>query len=181
MFGFSLMLWPDATWLYHLGAVSIWLAAGIVLLTPALKRALNVVATRLLKQNTDVRFTRTGLIVSLIYFMMSWIPFILETMDYELFENAPVQFAQLKRKPSEYFQDHWHATYWFERNRGNVQGLIDSVGEDNVLFSTDYPHPTSLYPKPLDCVADQMSSLRDTTRRKVLGENAAKLYRLERS
>jgi len=109
---------------------------------------------------------------------VGWIPFMLETMDYELIENAPVQYAALKRKPSEYFADHWHATYWFEKNKGNVQGLIDSVGEDNVLFSTDYPHPTSLYPKPLDCVADQMSGLRDSTRRKVLGENAAKLYRL---
>ena len=109
---------------------------------------------------------------------VGWIPFMLETMDYELFENAPAQFAKLKRKPSEYFKDHWNATYWFERNNGNVQGLMDSVGEDNVLFSTDYPHPTCLYPKPLDVAADALSSLRDSTRRKVLGENAAKLYRL---
>lgn len=109
---------------------------------------------------------------------VGWIPFMLETMDYELIENAPVQFAQLKRKPSEYFKDHWHATYWFEQNNGNLQGLMDSVGEDNILFSTDFPHPTSLHPKPLDTVADKMSTLRDSTRRKVLGENAAKLYRL---
>jgi uncharacterized protein len=109
---------------------------------------------------------------------VGWIPFILETMDYELFENAPAQFARLRRKPSEYFKDHWHATYWFERNNGNLQGLIDSVGEDNVLFSTDFPHPTCLYPAPLDSIADRMSTLRDGTRRKVLGENAAKLYRL---
>jgi uncharacterized protein len=109
---------------------------------------------------------------------VGWIPFMLETMDYELLENAPAQAAQLKRKPSEYFKDHWHATYWFERNSGNVQGLIDSVGEDNVLFSTDFPHPTCLYPAPLDAISDKMSTLRDSTRRKVLGENAAKLYRL---
>ena len=109
---------------------------------------------------------------------VGWIPFMLETMDYELFENAPAQFAQLKRKPSEYFKDHWHATFWFERNDGDVQGLIDRVGEDNVLFSTDFPHPTCLYPAPLDVIAEKMATLRDTTRRKVLGENAAKLYRL---
>ena len=48
--------------------------------------------------------------------------------------------------PSEYFRDHWYATFWFEKNRGDVQGLIDSVGEDNVLFETDFPHPTCLYP-----------------------------------
>ncbi len=109
---------------------------------------------------------------------VGWIPFMLETMDYELMENAPEQFKALKRKPSEYFRDHWHATYWFERNNGRLQELMDQVGEDNVLFSTDFPHPTCLYPRPLEAVAETMAGLRDSTRRKVLGENAAKLYRL---
>jgi len=109
---------------------------------------------------------------------IGWIPFILETMDYELFENAPEQAKALARKPSEYFGDHWYGTFWFERNRGDVQGLIDRVGEDNVLFETDFPHPTCLYPSPLDTVADAMSALRPETRRKVMSENAAKLYRL---
>jgi predicted TIM-barrel fold metal-dependent hydrolase len=109
---------------------------------------------------------------------VGWIPFMLETMDYELIENAPAQYKALKRKPSEYFADHWHATYWFERNKGDVQGLIDSVGEDNVLFSTDFPHPTCLYPAPLELIRGSMESVRDSTRRKVLGENAKKLYRL---
>ena len=27
--------------------------------------------------------------------------------------------------------------------------LIDAVGEDNILFETDFPHPTCLYPNPL--------------------------------
>jgi predicted TIM-barrel fold metal-dependent hydrolase len=109
---------------------------------------------------------------------VGWIPFILETMDYELWENAPAQAAELSRMPSEYFKDHWYATFWFERNQGDVQGLIDSVGEDNVLFETDFPHPTCLYPSPLDAIEEKMLTLRPETRRKVLGENAAQLYRL---
>lgn len=109
---------------------------------------------------------------------IGWVPFILETVDYEVAENAPEQFAELPRKPSEYFKDHWYATYWFEQNQGNLQALMDSVGEDNVLFETDFPHPTCLYPKPLDTISEKMMTLRPETRRKVLGENAAKLYRL---
>jgi predicted TIM-barrel fold metal-dependent hydrolase len=109
---------------------------------------------------------------------VGWIPFILETMDYELAENAPEQFNELSRKPSEYFKHHWYATFWFEENQGNVQGLIDSVGEDNVLFETDFPHPTCLYPAPLKTIDAKMDTLRPETRRKVMGENAAKLYRL---
>lgn len=109
---------------------------------------------------------------------VGWIPFILETMDYELWENAPAQAAELSRKPSEYFQDHWYATFWFEQNRGDVQYLVDAVGEDNILFETDFPHPTCLYPAPLDTIEEKMGALRPASRRKILGENAAKLYRL---
>jgi predicted TIM-barrel fold metal-dependent hydrolase len=109
---------------------------------------------------------------------VGWIPFILETMDYELEENAPEQYAQLHRKPSEYFAHNWYATFWFEQAQGDVQGLIDKVGEDNILFETDFPHPTCLYPSPLETVAAKMNTLRPETRRKVMGGNAAALYRL---
>jgi len=107
-----------------------------------------------------------------------WITFILEAMDYELEENAPVQAKELSRRPSEYFKDHWYATFWFENNQNDVAGLVAKVGEDNILFETDFPHPTCLYPKPLETVAEKMSTLTPTARRKILGDNAAKLYRL---
>ncbi len=108
-----------------------------------------------------------------------WIPFMLEAMDYEIWENAPIQAAELSKMPSEYFRDHWYATFWFERSRtGNLQVLVDSIGEDNILFETDFPHPTCLYPDPLGTVEEKMSTLRPETRRKIMGENAAKLYRL---
>jgi predicted TIM-barrel fold metal-dependent hydrolase len=109
---------------------------------------------------------------------VGWVPFILEAMDYELEENAPVQMKELQKRPSEYFADHWYATFWFEQNQGDVPGLIAKIGEDNVLFETDFPHPTCLYPKPLDTIAAKMATLSPTVRRKVLGENAAQLYRL---
>jgi predicted TIM-barrel fold metal-dependent hydrolase len=107
---------------------------------------------------------------------VGWIPFILEALDYEMSENAPKQLDQLSMLPSEYFRRNLYATFWFEKN--NVPALIAAVGEDNVLFETDFPHPTCLYPKPLETVADKMSTLSPAVQRKVLGENAAALYRL---
>ena len=107
---------------------------------------------------------------------VGWVPFILETMDYELWENAPVQAAELARMPSEYFADHWYATFWFERNRGDVQGLIDSVGEDNVLFETDFPHPTCLYPGIREHIEASLANVAPAAQRKLLFENAARVY-----
>lgn len=109
---------------------------------------------------------------------IGWIPFILETMDYEMDENAPVELAELQKMPSEYFKEHWYSTFWFEQAQGKLQALVDAVGDDNILFETDFPHPTCLYPKPLDTIAAKMSTLTESSRRKILGDNAVKLYRL---
>jgi predicted TIM-barrel fold metal-dependent hydrolase len=46
------------------------------------------------------------------------------------------------------------------------------------MFETDFPHPTSLHPNPLEMVKDKIAALRPETQRKVMGENAAKLYRV---
>jgi uncharacterized protein len=109
---------------------------------------------------------------------IGWVPFILETMDWELPENAPVQAAALGRAPSEYFKSNWWATMWFETGRGHLQELVDKVGEDNIMFETDFPHPTSLWPNPLEHVHEAMATLRPESRTKILAENGKKLYRL---
>ena len=109
---------------------------------------------------------------------VGWIPFILETLDYEMYENAPADLAKLKKQPSEYFRSNLYATFWFERNGDKLQQLVDAVGEDSILFETDFPHPTCLYPNPLETVAEKMATLTETARLKILGENARALYRL---
>jgi predicted TIM-barrel fold metal-dependent hydrolase len=109
---------------------------------------------------------------------VGWIPFILETLDYEMAENAPDELAALRKPPSEYFRSNLYATFWFERNRNKLPELVEAVGEDNILFETDFPHPTCMYPNPLETVAPKMAMLTPEARRKIMGENARKLYRL---
>ncbi|CUU54597.1 Predicted metal-dependent hydrolase, TIM-barrel fold [Parafrankia irregularis] len=109
---------------------------------------------------------------------VGWIPFILEALDYEMSENAPEELAALSKAPSEYFRSNIYATFWFEKNRNKLPALIEAVGEDNILFETDFPHPTCLYPNPLETVAPKLATLAPETRAKILGENARKLYRL---
>ena len=107
-----------------------------------------------------------------------WVPFILETLDYEMAENAPEELGQLKKMPSEYFRSNLFATYWFESSRTKLPDLVAAVGEDSILFETDFPHPTCLYPSPLEAVEETMAGLSPEARRKILGENGRKLYRL---
>jgi predicted TIM-barrel fold metal-dependent hydrolase len=109
---------------------------------------------------------------------VGWIPFILEALDYEMAENAPPELAQMQRMPSEYFRTNLYATFWFENNRNKLPDLIEAVGEDRILFETDFPHPTCLYPDPLQTVEAKMETLSPAIRRKIFGENARQLYRL---
>ena len=109
---------------------------------------------------------------------VGWIPFILEALDYEMSENAPQELSALGKLPSQYFRSNLYATFWFENNRNKLPDLIDAVGEDCILFETDFPHPTCLYPNPLQSVEAKMETLAPETRRKIFGENARKLYRL---
>lgn len=109
---------------------------------------------------------------------LGWIPFILEALDYEMGENAPDELRQLKKLPSEYFRSNLYSTYWFESARNHLPELVEAVGEDAILFETDFPHPTCLYPNPLQSVEPKLATVSSEARRKILGENARKLYRL---
>ena len=109
---------------------------------------------------------------------VGWIPFVLDAIEYEMAENAPDDLRRLKKTPRQAFRENMYSTYWFESNGNRLQTLIDVVGEDNILFETDFPHPTCLYPSPLDAVEGKLSVLPPATQAKILGENARALYRL---
>jgi predicted TIM-barrel fold metal-dependent hydrolase len=89
-------------------------------------------------------------------------------------ENAPQAREALSLRPSEFFKRQIYATIWFERD--NLPPLIAAVGEDNVMFETDFPHPTCLYPDPLSTAAANMRELSPETQQKILGGNASRLY-----
>lgn len=109
---------------------------------------------------------------------IGWIPFILETLDYEMAENAPEELSKLGKMPSEYFRTNLYATFWFEQNGGRLADLVEAVGDDRILFATDFPHPTCLYPGPLESIAPKMAQLAPETRMRIMGENSRRLYRL---
>lgn len=104
---------------------------------------------------------------------IGWIPFLLEALDYQLAEIAETRgFA---KKPSEYFASNFNACFWFEKGR-DAAAMCRRVGIDNVLFETDFPHPTSLY--PFDDLEGRLGDLSREEREKVLSGNAARLYRI---
>ncbi len=108
---------------------------------------------------------------------IGWIPFMLESIDYEWTETGSQQEYDLPMPPSEYFHRQVYGCFWFEKTAPTR--LIDVIGEDNLLFETDFPHPTCLYPNVKEHLAEITADWSDTTRRKILQDNAAALYKVE--
>jgi predicted TIM-barrel fold metal-dependent hydrolase len=85
--------------------------------------------------------------------------------------------------PSEYFHRQVYGCFWFEKV---VPGrVMDIVGADNVMYETDFPHPTSMSPGPASIAQSARSFLDDNfsdwpedVLRKVLHDNAARVYHL---
>ncbi len=104
-----------------------------------------------------------------------WIPSATWRMDRH-FEAFRSEVPHLKRRPSEYVKEH----FWFttqpidEPDEGkHLRSLIEWVGADRLLFSSDYPHwdfddPRYAFKTPLT----------ETERRKIFNGNARALYKL---
>jgi predicted TIM-barrel fold metal-dependent hydrolase len=58
--------------------------------------------------------------------------------------------------------------------------LIDKIGADNILFETDFPHPTSLYGDEVHRrIKGGLSDCEESIRHKILWDNGRKLYKVE--
>lgn len=109
---------------------------------------------------------------------IGYIPFVLETCDYT-FEYGRVRDSnpEFELKPSEYFARQVYGCYIYEELA--PRELMDSIGVDNILFETDYPHPVCLYGNVREKIDRALGSATPEAQRKVLFENAAKLYKVD--
>ena len=104
---------------------------------------------------------------------IGWMPFLLEFAEWQFDEN---KVTHLEMRPMEYFKRQIYGSYWFE---SDAETVIRKLGADNIMFETDMPHPTCLYPSIQEKVKQTLGDLGEDVQRKVLYENAARIYQLE--
>jgi predicted TIM-barrel fold metal-dependent hydrolase len=115
---------------------------------------------------------------------IGWIPFALESLDWQWLNcGVHKEHPEYDLLPSEYFRRQIYGCFWFERDSARFG--IDALGVDNVMFETDYPHPTSMSPGPASAaitprayVEQELSHLTVDQLRAVLSGNAERVYRL---
>jgi predicted TIM-barrel fold metal-dependent hydrolase len=105
---------------------------------------------------------------------VGWIPFLLESLDYYVHDISTSVSKQLTMRPSDYFRRNFYSCFWFEG--AGVAKVAELIGEDHVMFETDFPHPTCFYPNPVERALETLSDVRPALRDKLLAGNAARLY-----
>ena len=104
---------------------------------------------------------------------IGWIPYVLQRMDSEWEDQF--KDLSLTMPPSAYWKRQCYATY--QTDPIGVK-LLDDLGEDNVMWGSDFPHPDGIWPDSREYVQRELGHLPAATRRKVVCENAGKLYGL---
>ena len=117
-----------------------------------------------------------GLKIGLIESGAGWVPFAVEALEHQFREMLPIMRDVLKKEPWDYFRDHFWCTFWFEKIA--PEHMLEIIGVDNVMFETDFPHPTSLYPGVQAHLKDVLGGYSYEVQKKVLQDNAVRLYNL---
>lgn len=105
---------------------------------------------------------------------IGWIPFALERMDYIYRRHRLWMRSTITRLPSEYFHEHFAATFQQDDESGLLGRHITGVG--SLMWASDYPHTDTTFPSSHAVVDAVFAGIPDDERRAITVENAARLY-----
>ncbi|MBM4405771.1 MAG: amidohydrolase [Chloroflexi bacterium] len=104
----------------------------------------------------------------------SWATWLLYRLDEHYEWTGAHEAPELKMKPSEYFLRNCYISV--EADEAPAKYYIQQFGDDNLVFSTDYPHGDSKYPKAVESFLGL--PFPEKSKRKILWDNCCKLYGL---
>jgi predicted TIM-barrel fold metal-dependent hydrolase len=102
-----------------------------------------------------------------------WLSFWLHRMDKAVEKGRLAHIKKLK--PSEYFKRQcWIST----EAEKELPMIVQLIGDDNIVYSTDYPHGDSDFPHAVEEFLE-MDGVSKESRKKILWDNCARLYGLD--
>ena len=117
-----------------------------------------------------------GLQVAFLEAGCGWVPFWLERMDDHYEKGLARDFGaanDLTRPPSEYFARQCYVSA--DADEAMLAPVIALLGDERIVFSTDYPHPDSKYPHAVVSFL-ALPGVSDDSKRRILWDNALALY-----
>jgi predicted TIM-barrel fold metal-dependent hydrolase len=114
---------------------------------------------------------------------LGWVPYVVDRMEhaFDQYQDAADYWRErqggvgLSLRPKEYCRRQVWLT--FQEDVPGLQ-LLDLLGEDNVMWASDYPHPDSTWPHSQAVIDRQLSGWDTRLRHKIVCGNAQALYGL---
>jgi predicted TIM-barrel fold metal-dependent hydrolase len=137
-------------------ALSVGEALGMWMLTGALER----------HRDLKIVFVEPGL---------GWVAWYLYIVD-DMATRQQYDFPEITELPSAYFHRNLSLTYIEEPDA--IQLLRHRIGVENILWSSDYPHPVSSWPNSRALVEEQFRGVPEAERELIVSGNAARVWNL---
>jgi predicted TIM-barrel fold metal-dependent hydrolase len=102
----------------------------------------------------------------------AWAPWLFYRLDEHYEWLGKMEAPDLTMKPSEYFLRNCYLSV--EADEELVKQYVEHFGDDNLVFSTDYPHADSKYPHAVESFLTLPLSA--ASQRKILWDNWSRLY-----
>jgi predicted TIM-barrel fold metal-dependent hydrolase len=107
-----------------------------------------------------------------------WLPFMVQQWDYYFRRFRGVNPPPITKEPSEYMRNQVFSCFFNDSVCGRN---LEWWGQDNVMWSNDFPHANSTWPNSIKVIQRDLGHLPLETQTKVLAANACKLYGLDMS
>jgi predicted TIM-barrel fold metal-dependent hydrolase len=104
---------------------------------------------------------------------VTWIPYVLDRLDTEYHDRA--RDLGFSMKPSDYWYRNGYTTYQQDKF---MEPIIPLVGEDNILWGADYPHPDCIWPTSRETLDKNLAGVSESVRQKITRDNVVNLYHL---
>jgi predicted TIM-barrel fold metal-dependent hydrolase len=108
-----------------------------------------------------------------------WIPWVLNSMDHSYRAHHMWVRPVIPELPSHYFRTNCFASTL--EHPGMMDTLVELGLEDNLMWSSDYPHHEGSYPYSKLSIEREMKNLTEDQRTKILGGNATRIFKIDRS
>lgn len=107
-----------------------------------------------------------------------WVPWMLQAMDESYLKHHMWVSPRMKHLPSDYFRSNCYAS--LGEDKAAIKMAEEFGLENNLMWANDYPHHEGLWPHSAEAIERTFGNdLREDTRKKILGLNAAKVFRFD--
>jgi predicted TIM-barrel fold metal-dependent hydrolase len=108
---------------------------------------------------------------------IGWVPWALGALDEAYRKHHMWVRPKLSRLPSEFFKSNGFAT--FQEDKAGLDLAREHGLVDNFMWANDYPHHEGTWPHSAEAIERTMGNLDDVERAKILGLNAARIFKFE--